>query len=64
MITSELIKDDTTEKYSVIQTEGKRKVNRQVLFYNLDSIISVGYKVNLNTVSKVKTFLIIVSMTI
>ena len=64
MITSELIKDDTTEKYSVIQTEGKRKVNRQVLFYNLDSIISVRYKVNLNTVSKVKTFLIIVSMTI
>ena len=36
----------TTEKFSVIQTEGERQVTRSVLFYNLDAIISVGYRVN------------------
>mgnify|MGYP003147289065 CR=1 FL=1 len=44
--TKELDKKATTEKYSVVQTEGKRQVNRNVLFYNLDAIISVGYRVN------------------
>jgi hypothetical protein len=41
-----LDKKATTEKYSVVQTEGNRQVNRNVLFYNLDAIISVGYRVN------------------
>jgi prophage maintenance system killer protein len=36
----------TTEKYSVVQQEGKRNVKRQIKFYNLDAIISVGYRVN------------------
>ncbi len=36
----------TTEKYSVVQKEGNRQVKRKVLFYNLDAIISVGYRVN------------------
>ena len=36
----------TTEKFSVVQTEGERQVTRSVLFYNLDAIISVGYRVN------------------
>lgn len=36
----------TTEKYSVVQQEGKRKVKRQINYYNLDAIISVGYRVN------------------
>lgn len=44
--TKELDKKTTTEKYSVVQTEGDRQVNRNVLFYNLDAIISVGYRVN------------------
>ncbi|QXP54235.1 virulence protein RhuM/Fic/DOC family protein [Cellulophaga sp. HaHa_2_1] len=44
--TKELNKNATTEKYSVVQIEGKREVNRKVLFYNLDAIISVGYRVN------------------
>ncbi len=36
----------TTEKYSVFHQEGNRKVKRQIKFYNLDAIISVGYRVN------------------
>lgn len=35
----------TTEKSSVVQNEGGRKVRRTLKFYNLDVIISVGYRV-------------------
>ncbi len=36
----------TTEESSVVQQEGKRKVKRKLKFYNLDAIISIGYRVN------------------
>ena len=36
----------TTEEFSVVQQEGKRQVNRKIKLYNLDAIISVGYRVN------------------
>ena len=36
----------TTRNFRIVQTEGKRQVERQVEFYNLDAIISVGYRVN------------------
>ncbi len=36
----------TTEFFSVVQQEGKREVKRNVKFYNLDAILSVGYRVN------------------
>lgn len=36
----------TSEEYSVVRIEGIRKVKRKLLFYNLDAIISVGYRVN------------------
>ncbi len=42
----ELDEFSTTEKYSAVRQEGNRKVKRQIKFYNLDAIISVGYKVN------------------
>ena len=42
----ELVKNATTEKISVVQQEGTREVRRNTLFYNLDAIISVGYRVN------------------
>ncbi len=42
----ELDKNSTAEKYSVVQKEGNRNVKRQINFYNLDAIISVGYRVN------------------
>ena len=43
---SELEESATTEFFSVVQQEGKREVNRKIKFYNLDAIISVGYRVN------------------
>lgn len=42
----ELSERATVEEFSVVQTEGTRKVSRNVRFYNLDAIISVGYRVN------------------
>jgi prophage maintenance system killer protein len=42
----ELDEKSTTEFFSVVQKEGKRTVTRKVAFYNLDAIISVGYRVN------------------
>lgn len=42
----ELDKNATTKKISVVQQEGTREVRRNTLFYNLDAIISVGYRVN------------------
>lgn len=44
--TGELDEKATTRKIRVVQTEGKREVARSLDFYNLDSIISVGYRVN------------------
>ncbi|WP_295791680.1 virulence protein RhuM/Fic/DOC family protein [Mucilaginibacter sp.] len=41
----ELEEKSTTEESSVVQEEGKRKVTRKVKKYNLDVIISVGYRV-------------------
>ncbi|MFH1402326.1 MAG: RhuM family protein [Patescibacteria group bacterium] len=42
----ELTEISTTKESSVVQKEGERSVNRLVKFYNLDAIISVGYRVN------------------
>lgn len=42
----ELEEEATTEFFSVVQKEGIRTVKRKVKFYNLDVIISVGYRVN------------------
>ena len=36
----------TTEEFSIVQNEGNRQVKRKNKFYNLDAIISVGYRVN------------------
>ena len=42
----ELNKNSTTEEFSVVQKEGNREVKRNILYYNLDAVISVGYRVN------------------
>lgn len=42
----ELCEEATTEEFSVVQNEGNRDVRRKTRFYNLDAIISVGYRVN------------------
>jgi len=41
----ELEEGPTTEESSVVQSEGSREVRRAVRLYNLDVIISVGYRV-------------------
>jgi prophage maintenance system killer protein len=43
---NELEEISTIRKSLIVQTEGKRAVKREVLIYNLDVIISVGYRVN------------------
>ena len=42
----ELLEDRTIRKIRIVQLEGTRKVEREPMFYNLDAIISVGYRVN------------------
>ena len=42
----ELQEKATTEDFSVVQMEGGRRVRRRLRHYNLDAIISVGYRVN------------------
>jgi hypothetical protein len=42
----ELLRESTVSKMEIVQAEGEREVKRQMEFYNLDAIISVGYRVN------------------
>ncbi len=42
----ELTKEATIRKIGIVQSEGERDVERTPLFYNLDAIIAVGYRVN------------------
>lgn len=42
----ELDRNSTTEEFSVVQKEGNREVKRTVKYYNLDAVISVGYRVS------------------
>ncbi|RUT78427.1 virulence RhuM family protein [Ancylomarina longa] len=42
----ELQGDATVRNFRIVQMEGSRQVNRNIDFYNLDAIISVGYRVN------------------
>lgn len=42
----ELVPEATIRKFRIVQQEGQREVSRAVDFYNLDAIISVGYRVN------------------
>ncbi len=42
----ELVEDSTIRKIRIVQQEGQRNVEREKIFYNLDAIISVGYRVN------------------
>ena len=42
----ELDAEATTKEFLVVRTEGRRQVRRRIRYYNLDAIISVGYRVN------------------
>ena len=48
----ELREESTVSKMEIVQTEGNRQVRRNVDFYNLDAIISVGYRVNSRQATK------------
>ena len=41
----ELQQDSTVKDYLTVQKEGKRTISRKVVYYNLDVIISVGYRI-------------------
>ncbi|NCS68142.1 virulence RhuM family protein [Candidatus Peregrinibacteria bacterium] len=42
----ELQPDSTIRKFRIVQNEGGRDVEREINYYNLDAILSVGYRVN------------------
>lgn len=42
----ELTETATIRKFRIVQTEGSRQVSREVIHYNLQMIIAVGFKVN------------------
>lgn len=42
----ELEREATVRKFRTVQKEGEREVSRELEYYNLDAIISVGYRVN------------------
>ena len=42
----ELEEKSTVAKFATVQTEGNREVERDIEYFNLDVIISVGYRVN------------------
>ena len=48
----ELSEESTVSKMEIVQTEGSRQVKRNAYFYNLDAIISVGYRVNSRQATK------------
>lgn len=41
----ELVQDATVRNFRIVRQEGKRQVQREIVHYNLDVIISVGYRV-------------------
>ena len=42
----ELEEKATTEEFSVVQKEGAREVKRTFIYYSLEAIIAVGYRIN------------------
>ena len=42
----ELEENSTSAIFALVQKEGKRKIARNILYYNLDVVISVGYRTN------------------
>lgn len=42
----ELVEHSTVAVFATVQNEGEREITRNIAFYNLDAIISVGYRVN------------------
>jgi len=45
-VSGELDKSSTVAKIATVELEGKREIKRDIEYYNLDMILSVGYRVN------------------
>ena len=54
----ELDKSSTISKMEIVRKEGNRNVNRELEFYNLDTIIAVGYRVNSKKATKFRIWAI------
>jgi len=54
----ELERESTCKEYLQVQQEGKRKVSRKVKYYDLDVIISVGYRVHSKRGTAFRIFLV------
>ncbi len=52
----ELSEEATIRNFRIVQKEGNRDVNRDIEFYNLDVIISVGYRVNSEKATRFRTW--------
>ncbi len=52
----ELNESSTIRKFRIVQKEGAREVERETEFYNLDAIISVGYRVNSKQATRFRTW--------
>jgi hypothetical protein len=50
--TKELIENSTIRKFRIVQKEGKREIEREINHYNLDMVLSVGYRVNSITATR------------
>ena len=48
----ELLREATVSKMETVQTEGGREIERRIEFFNLDAVISVGYRVNSSTATR------------
>lgn len=48
----ELSKNSTVRKFRIVQTEGNREIGRNIDHYNLDMILSVGYRIKSKTATQ------------
>jgi len=53
---NELNKEATSAKIAQVQKEGQRQIERDIEFYNLDAILSVGYRVNSKQATQFRTW--------
>ena len=54
----ELEENRTIKDFLIVQKEGKREVKREQVFYNLDAIISVGYRIKSRVATKFRQWAI------
>ena len=60
--TNELDENSTSKKFLLVQREGNREVKRNVQYYNLDMVISVGYRVNSDRAVQFRRWAIILNL--